>query len=454
MRFFSPRCVAWGIGSMDKLKLQWKIFAFLLAFCALLLIILWLLQSVFLGDMYKLIRKSEMEQAIATVEKNINSPDLQSLFETLDLEKEIMVAPTSEFRPEEQRPPMDMGREKGKKETLTQERTFTLADGRTLSLTFHALITPVEATVSTLQVQLYIITGIMVLLSVGLALLIARRVAKPIVDINKSAKQLAGGQYDVRFSGRGFLEICELSGTLNTAAQELSKVEMLRRELMANISHDLRTPLALIYSYAEMMHDFPSEITSAQTQMIMDETTRLSSLVNDVLDVSRLETGTMELKCAPYALTRSIQKTVQRMAELVKNDGYTVEFEADESVEVCADEVKITQAFYNLLLNAITHGGVDKRVLVRQSVTEQAVKIEVVDYGEGIAPEHLPYIWDRYYKVDKKHKRSVTGTGLGLSIVKKVIDLHGGACGVASVQGQGSTFWFSLARAQDTSDEV
>jgi len=136
------------------------------------------------------------------------------------------------------------------------------------------------------------------------------------------------------------------------------------------------------------------------------------------------------------------------MAELVKKDGYTINFESEDDVFVVADEVKITQAFYNLLLNAITHGGSDKNVTVRQSVSGDFVKVEVEDSGEGITGEDLPHIWDRYYKVDKKHKRGITGTGLGLSIVKKIVDIHEGSCGVESEPGKGSIFWIMLKAKQ------
>jgi signal transduction histidine kinase len=277
--------------------------------------------------------------------------------------------------------------------------------------------------------------------------MIARRISQPIEEISECAKALASGDYDIRFGSRGFLEIGELSDTLNTAAVELSKVETLRRELMANVSHDLRTPLALIYSYAEMMHDFPTEVTPEQTQTVMDETKRLTSLVNDVLDVSRLESGTMELHPSRYNLTECLNDTILRTAELVKKDGYSIAFEQNGEVYVKADEIKITQAFYNLLINAVHYSTADKKITVRQSEADGKVKISVIDNGDGIAPENLPYIWDRYYKIDKKHKRAITGTGLGLSIVKKIVELHGGSYGVESEPGRGSTFWFELNRA-------
>ena len=436
-------CADWGIGSMGNFRLKWKIFTFQLAFCALLLIVLWLFQTVFLTDMYKSIRTGELNRAVALVGDNINDPYLEEVLDDLLQNKEIMVMLTQDFNMP-LRPIPDGRYGRRQPESITQTEKFTLNDGRTISLTFYAIISPVDATVSTLQRQLYIITGIMILLSVVIALILSRRVSKPIEEVNNSAKLLAAGKYDTQFGGKEFLEIRELSDTLNTAAFELSKVETLRRELMSNVSHDLRTPLALIYSYAEMMHDFPNEITPEQTKIIMDEAQRLTSLVNDVLDVSHFETGEMKLTKSIYNFTESIETTIDRTAKLVENDGYLLEFEHEGEVYVNADESKITQAFYNLLTNAIHYSGDDKNILIRQSASDGNVKIEVIDSGGGIIQEELPFIWDRYYKSGKKHKRAVAGTGLGLSIVKKIIELHGGGYGVTSEVGKGSVFWFDI----------
>ena len=426
---------------MDKLKLKWKIFIFLLGFCVLLLAILWIFQTVFLSDMYKFVRKVEIEQAISLVEKNINSPDLSTILFELETAKGITVRPTLDFVPPA---PVELNRHGRRPETITKVHEYILDGGNKISLTFYAMITPVDSTVSTLQIQLIIITGMMVLLATMLAALISKSISNPIEQINKSAKVLAAGNYDTQFHGKGYLEIKELSDTLNTAAKELSKVDRLRRELIANTSHDLRTPLALIYSYAEMMHDFPSEVTPEQSQVIMDETKRLTSLVNDMLDISILEAGGSKLNKTNYNLTDSLRKTINRMNELVKYEGYKIDFEYSKDVYILADEVKITQAFYNLLLNAITHSGEDRRVIVRQSIIEDTVKVEVIDHGEGIRQGDLPYTWERYYKIDKNHKRPMMGTGLGLSIVKKVIEMHDGTYGVESEEGRGSIFWFQI----------
>ncbi len=424
-------------------RLTWKIFTYLIGFCALLLLVLWIFQTVLLDEMYKNIRKAEIKRAIATVEENIDSPNLEDLLRDFSDNQEIIVTPLHDFMP----PPKPTPKDKPPmREAITETKTFSAADGREVSLVFYAITSPVDATISTIKIQLYYVTGIMLALSVALALIIARMVAKPIENLNENAKMLAEGKYDIKFSGEGYKEIHELSNTLNHAALELSKVEKLRRELMANISHDLRTPLALIYAYAEMMHDFPDEISEEQTGLIMDETHRLTSLVNDILDVSRLEGGEMTVNASIYNLTASIGETIARMEKLVAKEGYTFIFDHEKEVFVEADEIKISQVFYNLLLNAIHYSTNNLQIIIRQISTDTSVKIEVEDHGAGIQVADLPYIWDRYYKAGDKHKRAITGTGLGLSIVKKIIELHGGSCGVESKPGSGSIFWFQIEK--------
>jgi CO/xanthine dehydrogenase Mo-binding subunit len=150
---------------------------------------------------------------------------------------------------------------------------------------------------------------------------------------------------------------------------------------MANISHDLRTPLSLIYCYAEMMHDFPGEVTPEQSQVIMDEAQRLSTLVSDVLDITKLESGIQDLKPAEFSLTECIRASTARLSELIRKDGYTITFDCDRDVKVVADETKITQAFYNLLINAVNYTGSDKQIAVRQLADTDTVRIEIKPDG-------------------------------------------------------------------------
>ncbi|MDR0222822.1 MAG: HAMP domain-containing histidine kinase [Oscillospiraceae bacterium] len=176
----------------------------------------------------------------------------------------------------------------------------------------------------------------------------------------------------------------------------------------------------------------------------MDETRRLTSLVNDVLDISKLESDIERMTAARFNLTRSIGETAERVQKLLKSDGFKIVFNYDGDVYVNADETKIGRAFYNLLVNAVNYSDDSRLITISQTLSKNHARISVTDNGEGIAKDDLPFIWDRYYKSGKNHKRAVTGTGLGLSIVKKIIETHGGNYGVESDVGKGSTFWFEV----------
>lgn len=429
-------------------KLMWKVFVYLLGFCLILLAVIWFFETTLLDRMYKSVRRTEIRNAIDLVEKNIDSPELSNILYDLEERSEIIVAKESEFNLPKKNHMGHMGPgHKGNlkaREVITQTHEFTREDGSKISLVFYGVISPVNATISTIKTQLFYVTIIMVILAIILAYIIAKSVSTPIENINESAKKLASGNYDTVFIGDGYSEIVELSDTLNYAAAELSKVDNLRKELMANVSHDLRTPLALIYSYAEMMHDFPGEITNEQTEVIMTETRRLSKLVNDIFDVSQIETGNYTLKKDNYNLNDSIKSIIESVVELTKNDGFNIDFTSDGNYYIYADEVKIGQAFYNLLINAIHYSGESRKIHVILQKHENIIRVEVMDHGDGIAKSELNNIWDRYYKSKTAHRRAKIGTGLGLSIVKKIIDLHAGNYGVESELGNGSTFWFEI----------
>lgn len=329
-------------------------------------------------------------------------------------------------------------------ESMIYAKIVTNSQGQTMLVLLNTIISPVNETVQTLRTQLLIITGIMIALALGMAFIISKIISKPIIKINESAKALAVGNYDIHFEENGYREIYELGKTLNYAAKELSTVEGLRRELIANISHDLRTPLTLITGYSEVMRDIPNEYTPENVQIIIDEAKRLTSIVNDVLDLSKLQSGTQELESERFSLTKTIGEIITRFSKLTGPKGYKIEFAFDREAFVSADELRLSQVIYNLMSNAINYTGQDKSVKVIQQIREGVVRVEVIDTGEGIPRDKLPYIWDRYYKVDKSHKRATIGSGLGLSIVKAVLELHGAKYGVTSTEGQGSVFWFEL----------
>lgn len=325
-------------------------------------------------------------------------------------------------------------------------RTVTTNEGNERLVVLNASITPVDSTVDTLKVQLWCLTVVMIIMAFILAMFISGKISGPIRDMSDSAKILAQGDYNIVFAEKGSKETVELAETLNFAAKELSKVDVLRRELIANVSHDLRTPLTMIAGYSEVMRDIPGENTPENVQVIIDETTRLTNLVNDLLDLSKLESGKMSIDPKRMNLTAGVGEIMKRYDKLAD---YSFDFYHGDDVYVYADELKISQVVYNLVNNAINYSGEDKTITVRQEVLGDKVRISVTDTGEGIPEDKIKDIWERYYKVDKQHKRAQVGTGLGLSIVKNILELHGGDYGVVSTEGSGSTFWFSLAIMKD-----
>ena len=323
-----------------------------------------------------------------------------------------------------------------------------LDNGEEYVIMLNSEFAPLNATVSTLERQFGWIACILLLGAVVLVIIISRTICAPMEKMSASAKLLAKGDYNAKFSGGGYRESQELADALNYASEELKKTNNLQKELVANISHDLRTPLTMIKGYSEVMRDIPEENTPENVQVIIDETERLTSLVNDMLDLSKLRAGTRKPEKSEFNLTETVREVMNRYGKLTEKDGYNISFSADRDVFIDADNTMILQVVYNLINNAINYTGEDKTVRVTQSVSDNKVRISVSDTGVGISPEDLPLIWDRYYKVDKVHRRAMVGTGLGLSIVKGILEAHDAYYGVESKLGEGSTFWFEIKLAK------
>lgn len=319
-------------------------------------------------------------------------------------------------------------------------------DSAELLIIQRTKLAPMQALVDTVRTQVVFTSTVLVIFAIVLVIVMSRFITKPIIRINESAKSLASGKYDVDFRGDNYREISELSDTLNYAAVELSKNDKLQKELISNISHDLRTPLTMIRGYSELMRDIPGEISPENFQIIIDETTRLTELVNGMLDLSKIQSGVRVPEKQLFCLTEIIKTTLIRYEKLVTQEAYKIDFIFDDEVFVCADRTMILQVIYNFINNAINYTGEDKYVCVKQSIIGNTIRITITDTGDGISEEQLPYIWDRYYKVDKVHRRATVGTGLGLSIVKGVLEAHGASYGVESEIGKGSSFYFELER--------
>ncbi len=313
-------------------------------------------------------------------------------------------------------------------------------------LFIESSIEPIDSTVNIIREQLIYITIILFELAFIITLFISKRVTKPIDEITKTAKQFGAGDYDIQFEGKGYREIEELSEVLNNAKNEIRKVSDLRKDLIANISHDLRTPLTMVKAYAEMIRDLSGNNPvkrNEHIQVIIDEADRLSNLVNNLLELSKLESGNIELSIKNFSVVEKLSDCMTRYQLVIEQNGYDIKYEPDEDRIISADPDKLDQVIYNFINNAINYTGDDKVIRIKQINLENAVRIEVTDNGKGISKELLPKVFDRYYR-DAKVKRDVVGTGLGLSICKEILKCHKFAFGVQSEEGKGSTFWFEV----------
>lgn len=305
-------------------------------------------------------------------------------------------------------------------------------------------ITPLNATTETLASQMRYIALFMIVAVAILTLLMYRHIAKPIIGITTNAKQLPQGEYTVDPKTNRYKEAADLNNTLVQAANDIQKADKAKRDLISNVSHDLRTPLTMIGGYGEMMIDLPEEKTDENIQVIVDETKRLNALVNDLLDMSRLQDGRIVLHKEVFDISALLKTQLQKYDVYRMQEGYTIEGELLDTIYVNADKIRIEQVINNFLNNAVNYGGEAKHIIVREIKKENTVRIEVQDFGEGIDPEDLDNIWDRYYKVDKEHVRVANGSGIGLNIVKQLLELHGVPYGVKSSKGKGSTFYFEM----------
>lgn len=317
-----------------------------------------------------------------------------------------------------------------------------------LMLFIFSPLYPMASTVDILSSQLIYITIIAMVLAFILSLYLSVRISKPIVGITESAAELGEGNYGVVFDGAHFSEIIKLADTLTYTSLELAKADNMQKDLIANVSHDLRTPLTMITSYAEMIRDLSGENPekrNAHLQVIMDEADRLNKLVGDLLEISGMASGVKSLNLEEFSLKEMIESLLQSYTGFVEQEGYKLIFISQGEGIITADQDRLKQVIANLVSNAFKYCGADKTIEVKMWDMEHHVRCEVSDHGVGIPKKDLKHIWERYYKVSSNFKRT-DSTGLGLSIVKQILLLHGAEFGVQSALKKGSTFWFEIKK--------
>lgn len=294
-----------------------------------------------------------------------------------------------------------------------------------------------------LRRQLWIITLVLVLASVLLAILLSGKLARPIRAVTHAARELAAGKFDVRLQVRSQDEIGQLTEALNDLGSELGRTEKLRQELIANVSHELRSPLTVIQGYAETVRDvtWPDETKRTdQLTLIADESSRLTRVVKDILDYSRLQAGVEKLHVTDFSACPVLSQLSRQYELEAARHHVSLQINCPD-LTVRFDRDRFDQVLHNLINNAINHARPGSVVEISVSKQDKISRIEIVNQGDPIPAAELSKIWDRYYQVSRSDSERPLGTGLGLAIVKSIFDWHGVRYGVSS-NPAGTAFWF------------
>ncbi len=313
-------------------------------------------------------------------------------------------------------------------------------------LLINAKITPEPAGLALIQNQFVFLTIIVLLFATVASLLIARSYSAPFVALTESAKKLAEGDLDVSFEAdhNVYNEVDDLANTLNYATDKLKKIDQLRLDLIANVSHDIKTPLTMIMAYSEMISDFSKDdqkLLLEHLEVIRSEANYLDTLVEDILELSMLQSGNLVLNPELINVNELVRSTISHFDK-------EIDFIENTEVSLKLDEIKINQVLYNLINNAIKHSQAE-HITVMIDEVDAYLRVSVIDDGVGIEPENLENIWERYYKIDKNFHRDYKSSGLGLSIAKEIILAHKGRVGVSSTLNKGSKFYFEIKLQAD-----
>ena len=282
--------------------------------------------------------------------------------------------------------------------------------------------------------------------SMSAAWLFSEWFTKPLRELSGAARQVAQGNYNVQVDSKRNDELGDLAQDFNHMAQEVQHASQMQRDLLANVSHDLRTPLTLIKGYAETVRDITGDDKAhrnEQMNIIVDEADRLTALVSSVMELSKVTSGAIQCERVHFDMGQLCDEVSERYDAVCAQNGWELKLELpEEELPVYADPDMMQRALHNLLGNAMHHIGEDGLFFLRAFKCPEGVRVEVEDHGPGISAEDLPYIFDRYYR--SRSDAGKQGTGLGLSITKAIFQQHGFRFGVQSTVGKGTTFWFIM----------
>ena len=459
--------------NIKKNSLGVKTFSYLITFSVAILLLLYMFQIVFLKIFYE---RYQINNLKSVANRIITSPETVS-FEQLAYENEMCIQIYNDNKVTSYNVlnkdcllnSNDKSVIKVKNKILTSSKNSIIRvinpkyDSKSIIYGIHysddiyillnTKLEDVNSTTYILRGQLIYITLIMIILSGIVSYFVGKMINKPILNITNKAKLMANGNYEQDTNKYDIAEIDELNQVLNYARSEIKNTDELRRDLMANVSHDLKTPLTMIKAYAEMARDINNENEDKRKDnlnVIIDETDRLNVLVNDILELSRMQNSSDELNIESYNLIEELNQILKRYEIIKETENYKFITNIPEKAMVKADKKKINQVMYNLINNAINYTGDDLTIKINITDCKKRYLVEIIDTGKGISEEDLKFIWSKYYKNEKNHKRNIVGTGLGLSIVETILIKHKFEYGVKSKKNKGSNFYFYINKSKNS----
>ena len=481
---------------MKPKKFITKLWLYFMLFAAVIFTVLWLLQTVFLQSFYNDMLIRNTRKAARTIVSNSSDESITQIIDELTFNNSILVFVTDTqgeiiYSSDEYKGARQKDRtiaddkindqraagEKGKRNVgyrnlpegfddflkvlsqseslpieVTSDRMYIYGDyvdyydsDEPSVLYVSTTLDAVGSAVYIIRVQLAWVTALSLVFGFILSWFLAKSFSDPVAQLSQKAKQLGEKDYPKAFKQGFCTELDVLSDNLDRTSEKLIESRSFQNELLANVSHDLRTPLTMIKGYAEVIKDTSwddGEQCAADIAVIVRETNRLSELVNEILEYSEMKVGEKPLDFEKTDLSAVINKVTESFKVLNKHKDKTIEAEIEEGIFVNGSVLKLERAVYNLIDNAFRHtsqgGGVEVSL---HSENGKAI-IEVTDHGDGIPEKEFEHIWNRYYTFRQRGGKGTSG--LGLSIVKQIVDIHAGICSVESTVGEGSTFRITL----------
>lgn len=334
---------------------------------------------------------------------------------------------------------------------LTASRSLYEQDGSETVILFHTDVSDVNTAAYTVYIETVLVALVASLIAIIVVYFSTTLLTKPFLEINEVVQRYSKGDYNARIPISNTEEATQLAISFNAMADQLKDLEATRRSFVANVSHELRSPLTSMRGFLEAMQDGtigPDEYDK-YINIVLSETRRMTTMVNDLLDLARIESGKTALKLEIFDINELIRRTLITFEARIyeKRTEVDVKF-AQDQYYVEADSAQISQVLRNLIDNALKYSPDERKLRIATYALRREVYVAIQDSGYGIPEEDIGHVFDRFYKVEKAHTPTKqSGTGLGLSIVKRIIDQHGQTITLKSAKGKGSTFTFTLKRA-------